>query len=210
MGELTPDRAQLRISDDDRHRVAELLREAAGEGRIDLDELGERLEATYAAKTYGDLVPITVDLPASGPTPLTPATHPARQVDPTATTHPSSLAIMSECKRRGAWLVPPAHTATAVMGSVLLDLREASFSGPETTIHANAIMGEVKILVGAHTRVVVNGTPLMGEYTHSDRIPAQLDATSPLVHVRGLALMGSVKVERRAQPGEGRRMLRRH
>jgi hypothetical protein len=43
--------ARLRISDDDRHRVAEVLRTAAGEGRIDLDELDERLEATYAAKT---------------------------------------------------------------------------------------------------------------------------------------------------------------
>jgi hypothetical protein len=34
---------QLRISDQDRHHVAEILREAAGEGRIDLDELDERL-----------------------------------------------------------------------------------------------------------------------------------------------------------------------
>ena len=54
----------LRISDEDRHQVAEILREAAGEGRIDLDELDERLEATYAARTYADLVPITLDLPA--------------------------------------------------------------------------------------------------------------------------------------------------
>ena len=58
-----PDPSQLRISDADRNRVAELLRDAAGEGRLDLDELDERLEATYAAKTYADLVPITVDLP---------------------------------------------------------------------------------------------------------------------------------------------------
>ena len=33
------DPSQLRISDDDRHKVAEVLREAAGEGRIDMDEL---------------------------------------------------------------------------------------------------------------------------------------------------------------------------
>ena len=55
--------SRLRISDEDRHKVAEVLRQAAGEGRIDLDELDERLEATYAAKTYGELVPITADLP---------------------------------------------------------------------------------------------------------------------------------------------------
>ena len=49
----------MRISDADRHQVAEILRQAAGEGRIDIDELDERLEATYAARTYADLVPIT-------------------------------------------------------------------------------------------------------------------------------------------------------
>jgi hypothetical protein len=57
MGELEGrDPAQMRISDADRHRVAEVLRDAAGEGRLDLSELEERLEATWAAKTYGDLV----------------------------------------------------------------------------------------------------------------------------------------------------------
>ena len=54
--------------------MAEVLREAAGEGRIDLDELDERLDATFAARTYADLVPITLDLPA------TPAAHQPRAV----------------------------------------------------------------------------------------------------------------------------------
>src|SRR5688572_32079706 len=66
-GELEPrwqaDPARMRISDTERHQVAEILRQAAGEGRIDLTELDERLEATYAAKTYADLVPLTADLP---------------------------------------------------------------------------------------------------------------------------------------------------
>jgi DUF1707 SHOCT-like domain len=44
MSEQDPTR--LRISDDERHQVAEVLRQAAGDGRIDLEELDERLEAT--------------------------------------------------------------------------------------------------------------------------------------------------------------------
>src|SRR3954452_10026799 len=69
VGDLRPqgagdDPARLRISDAERHQVAEILREAAGEGRLDLEELDQRLEATYAARTYADLVPITFDLPA--------------------------------------------------------------------------------------------------------------------------------------------------
>ena len=57
-----PSAAYLRVSDKERHEVAEVLREAAGEGRITLEELDERLEATYAARTYADLVPLTADL----------------------------------------------------------------------------------------------------------------------------------------------------
>jgi len=64
MGELEGhDPARMRISDADRERVAEVLRRAAGEGRLEIDELDERLGGAYAAKTYADLVPITVDLP---------------------------------------------------------------------------------------------------------------------------------------------------
>ena len=42
-----------------------MLREAAGEGRIGLDELDERLAAVYAARTYADLEPLTRDLPSA-------------------------------------------------------------------------------------------------------------------------------------------------
>ena len=41
--------AQMRISDADRHKVAELLREAAGDGRIDLGELGILINDCYNA-----------------------------------------------------------------------------------------------------------------------------------------------------------------
>src|SRR4051794_14561462 len=161
-GELEPhDPRRLRISDDERHRVAEFLREAAGDGRIDLDELDERLEATYAAKTYADLVPITVDLPAHEPT--SPPV-PRREVLPATTTHNASMAVMGECKRQGAWLVPAAHAAFALMGTVTLDLRAATFAERDITITANAVMGEVKILVDAGTQVVVSGVPVMGEF----------------------------------------------
>ncbi len=59
-----PERAdQLRASDDDRAQVVARLRTAAGEGRIDLDELEERIAATYRAQYLPDLAPITADLP---------------------------------------------------------------------------------------------------------------------------------------------------
>jgi hypothetical protein len=55
---------EQRASDGEREAVAERLRAAAAEGRLDPDELEERLGAAYAARTVGDLVPLTSDLPA--------------------------------------------------------------------------------------------------------------------------------------------------
>jgi len=55
--------AGLRASDADREGVAEVLRTAAGEGRLATDELEHRLEAAFAARTYGDLDGLIADLP---------------------------------------------------------------------------------------------------------------------------------------------------
>jgi hypothetical protein len=208
-GAHTSDPTRLRVSDEDRHAVAEVLRRAAGEGRIDLDELDERLEAAYGAKTYGDLVPITADLPvAATPRPLVtpPAATPALPHGPT---YPSSFAVMAECSRRGAWEVPPKHNAFAVMGSVILDLREARLNAPETTIEAYAIMASVEVIVNQRTRVLVDGIGVMGEFNEArPKVAPELTVDSPVVRVRGLALMGSVSVRRKAMPGEIPRKLR--
>lgn len=200
-----PEASRLRISDQDRHNVAEVLRQAAGEGRLDLDELDERLEATYQAKTYGELVPITMDLPAAGgaaPVPVPPRGTPTPRVP--AVRYSSSLAVMSECKRTGAWLVAEQQTALALMGSVVLDMRDAQFESREVTVTASAIMGEVKVVVNAGTTVVVEGVGVMGEFSEQrGRVPFDGAAAGPVVRVRGLALMGSVHVQRKGPPREG-------
>lgn len=55
----------LRASDADRDAVAERLRRAAVEGRLEPDELEERLHAALRARTYGELDRLLVDLPAA-------------------------------------------------------------------------------------------------------------------------------------------------
>lgn len=75
-------RDQMRAGDADRERVVEQLRAALDEGRLDLHEFDERLQAAYAAKTYGDLDALLTDLPVAappvpkGPAPVAPAGHP--------------------------------------------------------------------------------------------------------------------------------------
>lgn len=61
-----PRQSSLRASDADRETVTERLCEAAGEGRLEPEELEDRLDATLRARTYGDLDLVLADLPATG------------------------------------------------------------------------------------------------------------------------------------------------
>lgn len=56
----------VRASDADREHVARILRAAAGEGLLTLDEADDRLAVTYAARFRDELVPLTADLPYGG------------------------------------------------------------------------------------------------------------------------------------------------
>lgn len=67
----------LRASDADRERTADELRRHTAEGRLDPDELDERLSAAFAARTTEDLVPLTADLPAA-PAPAASGPHGAQ------------------------------------------------------------------------------------------------------------------------------------
>ncbi len=60
----------LRASDSDREAVAQQLRDHYAAGRITLDEFDERTTTTYAAKTFGDLDDLLVDLPATEVVPV--------------------------------------------------------------------------------------------------------------------------------------------
>jgi hypothetical protein len=196
------DRRQLRVSDADREQAAEVLRQAAGDGRITFDELDQRLGAAYAARTYGDLTEVTADLPAPGQPPLTPApapgTFPAARIGGEPGSG-MSVAILGGVDRGGTWVVPPRHSVVAVLGGVHLDLREARFSQREVTIDVFTLMGGVDIMVGDDVEVDVSGFGIMGGFDHRASGPGLPGA--PKIRVVGLALMGGVSV-RRGQPGQ--------
>jgi hypothetical protein len=202
------DPRRLRAADADRDRAAELLRRAAAEGRITFDELDERVSQAYTAKTFADLQALTSDLPGPGvsaPAPATPSYQPPEV--PTGTPAPSvSVAIMSGATRAGPWPVPATYTAVAIMGSVELDLRHASFTAAEVTIQAFCLMGGVSITVPEDVAVDVSGIGFMGGFDHQASGPGAPGA--PRVRVVGFAMMGGVEVRRRRArpelPGAGR------
>lgn len=194
----------MRVSDADREQVANVLRDATGDGRLTFDELEERLTRTYGAKTYADLEGITSDLPDAGahPRPV-----PASRAFPAARIggQPASkvaIAVMSGSQRSGQWVVPATFGAFALMGGVELDLRQARFSEREVTIQAYAVMGGVSIVVGEDIEVDVSGIGFMGGF--DDRATGPGVPGAPRLRVTGFALMGGVEVKRKPAPGRGR------
>lgn len=193
------DHASLRASDQDRDRTAEVLREAAAEGRLSLTELDERLDAVYAAKTYAELEPVIRDLPKAGTTPGS-APVPVTATGATArfggqASSSSAIAVMGGFSRKGEWVVPKEFTAVTVMGGGEIDMRDARFAEREVTIHAVAIMGGISIIVPQDADVVVTGIGFMGAFDHRAAGAGQPDG--PRIRVNGLALMGGVDVRRK-------------
>ena len=208
-----PRRADLRVSDADRHAVADILREAAGEGRLDIDELEERLEETYKAKTYADLEPITQDLPVAGQAPAMPAA-PAAGAVPVVygkgEASDSASAFLSNVERTGVWVVPQQFSVHVVLGDANIDLRDAHYSAREVVINATSVLGSVKVTVPPNVHVIVEGNGVLGEFNEpSEKVPEVLAADSPVVRVRGLAVLGDVTVKRRGPRGP-KRTLRQH
>jgi hypothetical protein len=58
-----PPRGDLRVSDDDRERVVDFLREQLVAGRVRSDEFDGRVTAALAAQTWDEVRAVTRDLP---------------------------------------------------------------------------------------------------------------------------------------------------
>lgn len=203
--------ADLRCSDVDRDRVAEALRQAAGDGRLTLTELEERLEATFKARTYGELQPITRDLP-QGPYPLPGgaavtgwqqgvaapvAGHAVQPPLPPSTgpVRPSEriTSILSNEKRQGRWEVPGRIDVTSVLGEVVLDFTEAVVRTPEVEIQTAIVLGSLTLIVPEGIEVRLDeGTNILGERKMKLREP--VTPGGPVYRVRGFVLLGEVSV----------------
>ncbi|MCF3148376.1 DUF1707 SHOCT-like domain-containing protein [Streptomyces platensis] len=210
---MTEDLPELRASDSDRERVAEILRDAVAEGRLAMEEFDERLDAAYKARTYGELEPLTADLPvaAAAPAPLSlrkESGAPARWSERIVSGTDGSavgIGIMGGFQRKGRWTIGRRFTAVGVMGGGEIDLREANFAGPEIVITCWALMGGVHIVAPPGVEVDVRGLGIMGGFdAGEDGEPAEPGA--PRVIVKGLALMGGVAVERKLPRAERRRL----
>jgi hypothetical protein len=146
-GELSPaggsggiqPRAELRASHSDRDRVVEVLRVAAGDGRLTAEELDQRLELALTARTLTELAVLTTDLPAAGAQPASLVPAEAKEL------------VRIECgsgsaKRDGEWIVPQRIEVSVTSGSVKLDFTRAAISQPTLQIAAEVRSGSLTLV----------------------------------------------------------------
>lgn len=178
----------VRAADTDRIQVAQLLSEAAAQGRIQMTDYEDRLTKAYAAQTYDELERLSADLPGVGP---------SRRSGGPCRPAPSTvlLAIMSGFERRGRWNVPRRLTTFALWGGGVVDLRYADFTSPEVEIHSYSIMGGQTILVPPEINVDIHGVGIMGTFDQS--ISGEGSPGAPHVRIRGFSFWGSVGIKRK-------------
>ncbi|MEU9121377.1 DUF1707 domain-containing protein [Streptomyces sp. NPDC048506] len=187
--------ADIRASDADRDRIAEILREALAEGRLDPEEHAERIDAVYRAKTMGELEPVIRDLPVAG------ASRPASEAYAYGSGSPQPdqnlVAVFSASVRKGRWQVPARINAVAIFGSVEIDLTEAVFPQQQVQINVTSLFGSVDIRVPENITLRSSGSGVLGSFeieTHEAE-----DGDAPQILVNGYAVLGSVE----ARPKRG-------
>ncbi|GAA2479249.1 DUF1707 SHOCT-like domain-containing protein [Streptomyces gobitricini] len=203
---MTSELPEMRASDAERERVAERLRDAVAEGRLDMAEFQERLDLAYQARTYGELVPLVRDLPEM--------VAPAGAVEDGGwrarigrpATSKGAFAFWSGFGRRGKWCVARDFTAVVLQGGGDIDLREADFEDREIVIRCFAVMGGIQVVVPPDLHVEVTGFGFMGGF--DDRGAGGGTPGSPRVRVTGFALMGGVDVRRKERKA-ARKQLRK-
>ncbi|WP_030220332.1 DUF1707 SHOCT-like domain-containing protein [Streptomyces sp. NRRL WC-3626] len=198
--DTAPRTAELRASDADRDRIADLLREALAEGRLTADEHAERVEGVLAAKTVGELDVFVRDLPIAHERRTAPASAPSR---PTTGAIPMDaddnvVAVFSAAARKGRWRTGRRIHAYAIFGSVDIDLSEALFDHQQVMIKSYAVFGSVDIRVPENVSLRGMGGGVLGSF-EVDTLNAT-DDEAPVVFVDGWAVLGSIE----ARPRRGR------
>jgi len=189
--------AHLRASDTDRDQVVEVLRDALMSGRLTQDEHAERLEQTLAARTLGELEPITQDLAVPGQpfrpaAAVTPSNSPVPIEDPAnpADSFDTVIGIFGGGERSGRWRVKRRTNAFCLFGGYDLDMTDAVFEGREVTVYAFAIFGGIDITVPESVEVRNHGVGIFGGF--GGRGGKNADPNAPVVILKGLALFGGV------------------
>ena len=181
--------------------MAELLRVAAGDGRLTAEELDQRLEQALTARTVGELAELSRDLPAAGVVAV---------AGPGAAGQPKdSITIERQGgndKRDGRWLVPRRIVLRVGRGHVTLDFTEAVITQPVLNIDLDVRSGTLTLLTRPGITIDADDVAVRSSGSVKIRVPP---GPSVPVVLR-IVLAGTVSTGHlRARPKRGLRRWRR-
>lgn len=187
--------AEQRASDGDRERAAEHLRRAGGDGRLTLDELGERVQLAYEARTRSQLeelladveeehAPVLLSKPSSSSPTVRPGPGGSRWV----------VSMLGGATRTGGWRVAERCRVVNVMGGSDVDLSGAELAGEDVTVTVFSLMGGADVYVPEGVRVEISDFGFMGG---NDVQPATGEPRGgPVIRLRLVSIMGGTNVRR--------------
>jgi uncharacterized protein DUF1707 len=195
---------ELRASDAERERTADVLRRAAGEGRLTVEELDERLDAAYAARTRSELERLVadVDVPRTSSSGLT--------VRPEGDEGTRWLvAVMGALERKGRWRVGRSCVAVNIMGGTDLDLNDAELAADTVELTVFSLMGGGDVYVPEGLNVEVSDFAVMGgnDIHLGDATPTP---GGPTVRLKLISIMGGTEVRRGRKLSRAERKRQRH
>jgi hypothetical protein len=178
-------RPDLRAADADRDAAAARLGGALAVGRLTSTEYAERLDAAYAARTLGELAPLTRDLPADD----------AREGGVETAGRAEVAARFSKVIRSGRWVAGRRTRLTVRFGALIINLADAVLPGREVTVEIDAFCGKLIIIVPGGAHVLDEGGALFAKRAVYGRDPAG-DADGPVIRLVGDARFSKVAVFR--------------
>jgi hypothetical protein len=181
-----PSSPGLRASDQDRDAAVELLSQAAGDGRLTLDEYSVRADQALAARLIDELSELTGDLQRPAGSAALPAAQGATEVQQLS-------AILGNETRKGHWQVPARIEARSLLGDCHLELQDAVLTSHVTVIEARATLGSVTIFVPDGVEVRLSGKAILG--TKSSKLNHAPLPGAPVIEVQATAVLGSVTVQ---------------
>lgn len=185
---------EQRASDADREQTVEHLRRAGGDGRLTVDELGDRVQLAYSAQSRGELERLVRDVEVLAPTVgragsgvvVRPGAGGARWV----------VAVMSGTARSGRWRISPRCTVLNLMGDAKIDLNDAELAADDVQITVLSFMGGSDVYVPEDLRVEISDVGILGGNDIQRGAPESERLDGPVVRLRLISIMGGANVRR--------------
>lgn len=209
------DPSQLRVSNTDREAVAALLSTAAGEGRLTMDEVDERMQQAFAARTFADLDALVADLPVTPPSqsigrqfgavsPAGPGGVVGAAAAARVPARPQQRGLepgrpllidagWSSEKRDGEWDIPPFLALDAGVGSIKLNCLRARPLADTIAVAVKGSVGSV-LIIAPHGWGAVDDGLSRGMGSYKSDLAQHPQPGFPLLVFSGSTGMGSVRV----------------